>query len=885
MARLREWLTRLWGTVHPSRRDAELEAELRSHLELAAEHERQRGNVGDNAARAAAIRYGGVAQAMEEVRDQRRLPWFDDLIGDVRYGLRVLRRNPFFASVAVLTLALGIGANTAIFSIADAVLFRALPVGKPRDLVMLHQRGPTNDIFPFSSPAAEGLAANHDVLSGLAAFRPLPNALVNVNGEAEFVLTQLVSGNYHAVLGVHALAGRTLIEQDREPVAVISHRYWQRRFAGDPNVVGRVLEVQGRSFTIVGVTPPEFFGTQPGRYVDVTAPLAAQTMTMGPNARWLYLIGRVAPGVSRDQARVALRVRWSQLVASGSLPPRPPVTLEIDSGAQGMNELRREFSTPLQILMATVGMVLLVACANLAGLLIVRSRARQQEIAVRLSLGAARGRIVRQLLTESALLAVAGGAGGVALATWLTNLLLAMMARGRAPILIDVALNARTFAFAGVVTIVTAALFGLLPAFGASRTDVQPRLKLSASGSDTTRNFWARAMVAAQVALLVLLLTSAGLFTRTLQNLRSVDAGFQADQVLVLSVSGGPAYSRERARALNEELYSRFGSLPGVEAVSLAMDTPPAGELSMCSSIEIPGRPVDLEDGPPVCLNFVGPRFFAALGIPVLAGREFEFSDDERAPQSVIISESVARRYFPGEDPIARQILVRYPGSSTRVPASIVGVVKDVRYTSLRRDAPLMIYRPYRQQALAPANAFLIRTSSVTPEALTPLLRAAIRAVAPALPVPAIVRLDDRVAALLVEERILAALSTAIGVFAAILAAIGIYSTVAAVVARRQREIGIRMALGALPVQVARMAVTEAFAIVAMGLTIGVPAAIAAAIAARASLAGILFELSPTDPLMLSISALAILLTASLAAYVPAVRASRIDPVAAVRYE
>ena len=279
-----------------------------------------------------------------------------------------------------------------------------------------------------------------------------------MNGETELALTQLVSGNYHAVLGIHAVIGRTLTEQDRDPVAVISHRYWQRRFAGDPNVLGRLLDMQGRSFTIVGVTPAEFFGTQPGRYVDVTAPLNAQTVTMPPNARWLYLVGRLAPGVSREQARAALRVRWTQLAAAPSSPSRPPVTLELDSGAQGLNELRREFSLPLRILMATVGVVLLVACANLAGLLIVRSSARQQEIAIRLSLGAARGRIVRQLLTESALLAAAGGAAGVVLSYWVTHLLLAMMSRGRGAILVDVTPNARTLAFAAAVTIGTSAV-------------------------------------------------------------------------------------------------------------------------------------------------------------------------------------------------------------------------------------------------------------------------------------------------------------------------------------------------------------------------------------------------------------------------------------------
>jgi predicted permease len=529
--------------------------------------------------------------------------------------------------------------------------------------------------------------------------------------------------------------------------------------------------------------------------------------------------------------------------------------------------------------MAAMGVVLLVACANLAGLLIVRSNARQQEIAVRLSLGAARGRIVRQLLTESALLAAAGGAAGVALAYWMTDLLLAMMSRGRGSIILDAAPGARSLAFAAAVTIVTAVLFGLLPALGASRTDVQPRLKRSASGGDRSRNPWGRAMVAAQVALLVLLLTSAGLFARTLQKLRAVDVGFRQDEVLVVGVSTGPAYRGVSARALYDELSARFGALPGVRSVSVSMDIPPLGELSMAAGLAVPGRPPDSDDAPPVYHNFVGPRFFETMGIPVLAGRDLEAADNERAPRCVVISEGVALRYFPGADPLGREILV---GGAA---AFVVGVVKDVRYTSVRADAPLMIYRPYRQEANAPAGTFLIRATSAGVGALAPLLRAEVRAAAPALPPPSVVRLEDQVAGVLVEERMLAALSSAIGALAAMLAAIGIYSTVAAGVARRRREIGIRMALGALPVHVARMVVGEAFGIVAGGLVVGVPAAIAAGLAARAVLAGVLFELSPTDPVILSGAAAAILLIASLAAYLPARRAARIDPVAAVRYE
>ena len=810
-----------------------------------------------------------------------------DLGRDVRYALRVHGRNPLFTSVAVLTLALGIGANTAIFSVADAVLLRTLPVGKAQELVVLHQRGPSgNNIFPFTSRAAADLGEGNDALSGLAAFRPFLDTHAGVNGETELALAQAVSGNYHAVLGISAVVGRTLNEQDHEPLAVISHRYWQRRFAGDPNVVGRVLELQGRAFTVVGVTPPGFFGTQPGRSVDVTTPLRAQTTSMPPQARWLYLIGRLAPGVAREQAQAELRLRWARLVAAEP-PSRRAVTLELDSGAQGLNELRRQFSLPLQILMAAVGVVLLVACANLAGLMLVRSGARQQEIAIRLSIGAARGRIVRQFMTESALLAAAGGAAGVAVAYWLTDLLLVLMSRGRGPIAIDVAPNARTLAFAAAATVVTGLLFGLLPALAASRTSLQTRLKRSTSADPAAGNSWARALVAAQVALLVLLVASAGLFTRTLQKLRSVDAGFREDQVLVVRVSTGPAYPDARKRVLYEELLARFGALPGVQSVSMSMDSP-GGELSMGAGMTVPGRPAEGDDAPQVFHNFVGPRFFETMGIAVLAGRDFDVIDDERAAKHVVITAGVARRYFGDGDPIGQQILVGDPGCRRCPPpslASIVGVVKDVRYSSLRADAPLMIYRSYRQQPGAPADTFLIRTFSADAEGLAPLLRAELRRAAPALPPPSVVSLADTVAAVLVEERMLAALSTAIGALAAMLAAIGIYSIVAATVRRRQREIGIRMALGAPPRQVAGMVVGEALAVVAAGLAIGVPAAIAAAFAARAVLAGVLFELSPTDPLTLTSSAAGILLIAALAAYAPARRASRIDPVAAVKCE
>ena len=883
MRALRRFLRRLAGSIARRSGEGRLKEELEEHLTLQTAENIRLGVPPVEARRQAILKFGAVEAIKEDYREKRGVAFLEQCVQDARYAIRRLRKNPGFSAVVVLTLALGIGANTAIFSIADAVLLRTLPVSNPYDLVVFRQRGPAGDILAFNSAAAAGL--RHEVLSGLAVFRPALNTPISVNGETDFAMTQSVSGNYHAVLGVRAVVGRTLTEQDREPSVVISHRYWQQRFAGDAKIVGRTLELEGRSFTVVGVTPPEFFGTQPGGYVDATVAFDAQTVKMPPNARWLYLIGRLAPGVSRERALAALRVRWAQLTAAGSLPPRPAeVTLELDSGAQGLNELRREFSLPLQILMASVGVALLVASANLAGLLIVRSTARRQEMAIRLSLGASHKRIVRQLLTENALLAGVGGVTGLALAYWATNMLLAMMTRGRSSIVLDVTPDARTFAFAAAVTIATVVLFGLLPALGASRTDLQQRLKLSARGVEGTRNSWARPMVAAQIALLVLLLSSAGLFTRTLQKLCSVDAGFRQDQVLIVNVPTGRAYPGDRRRALYDDLYARFGRLPGVRSVSMSMDTPAGGELSMCSGIEVSGRPENPDTAPTVCQNSVGPHFFETMGIPVLAGRDFEFSDDAGAPDRVVITESVARVYFSGENPLGRQISFRGPVTSARVSSSIIGVVKDVRYTSLRADAPLMIYRPYGQETGAPANTFVIRTSS-TAEALAPLLRTEIRAAAPTIPPPSVVSLEDRVAGVLVEERMLAVISNAIGALAAILAAIGIYSTVAAAVARRQREIGIRMAVGALPRQVSRMVVTEAFAVVAAGLAIGVPAAIATAMATRSLLADVLFDLSPTDPTILFGSVIAIMLIAALAAFVPARRAARVDPLVALKYE
>jgi predicted permease len=888
-------MKRLMFFLQRDRFDRELEDELSFHLEARVRENLEAGMPPAEARHDAMRRFGNATLVKENSREVWIFRFPAQLVQDLRYGLRMLRKSPGFTAVAVVTLGLGIGANTTIFSLFDAVLLKTLPVRNSRELVLLSQRAGSEEVFPFSVDVFEGLRESHDVLSGLSAFRPWPGLQVKIDGEAELAFGQLATGNYYSVLGLNALLGRTLTDADDQAagheVAVISYRYWQARLAGDPEVVGRAIELQGHSFTIVGVTPPEFYGTQPGRAVDITVPLAAQPLVMPGltpmlkqrNARWLYLIGRLQPGVSRQQALALLRVRWAQSAAGGPAKLRPgTATLVLDSGAQGLNELRRQFSLPLRVLMAAVGVLLLIACTNLAGLLLARSTSRQHEIGVRRALGAGRGRLLRQFLTESVLLALAGGITGVILAYWTTDLMIAVMSRGRAPIVLDLTPDPRALAFTASVTLLTGLLFGILPALRAARAGIHSGLKGSAPTLAGAKNRWTRTIVMAQVALSLVLLCWAGLFVRSLQKLHSVDAGFRKDQVLLLSVRPGAAgYRGAKARALYDELYTRFSALPGVESVTLTMDTP-LGGLSYGAGISIPGRSAEGlqgDDGPQVYHNHVGSRFFETLGIPVVSGRDFDARDDERAPQRVVIGESVARRYFSGINPLGREILI----GGTR--AEIIGVAKDVRYSSLREPAAQMIYRPYHQQPAGVNEMTFCLRASMHRERLTPFLRREVRAVSRDLPVASIRTLDEQVDATLVEERILAMLSSCFGALAVILASIGLYGTLAYAVVQCTREIGIRMALGADPRHMSRLLLGEALWLVAGGLTLGVAASWVVARLASNLLSGLLFELKPNDPLTIAISTLPILAAAILASYLPARRAARVDPMVTLRDE
>jgi predicted permease len=805
------------------------------------------------------------------------------ILQDLRYALRLLRKRPAFTITAILSLAIGIGANTAIFDLLDAVLLRSLPVHSPEELVVLAERSGARESFSLSWPQFRALREN-DTLTGLSAFRPW-RFRTTIDGEPRLANGQLVSGNYFSLLGVHTFLGRTLTEQDdrvpaASPVAVLSYRYWQRQFNSDPKVIGRNIRLQGYPFTVVGVAAPDFFGLEPGKEVDITVPLMMQRVVMpgtpllgSPDARWLRLIGRRRPGVSLEQTQANLALRWAQLLAA--TPHHRGVldsNLDVLPGGQGLYDLRRQFSLPLRLLMGAVALVLLVACANLASLLLARRTARQQEMGIRLSLGASRSRLLRQLLTESILLSVIGGICGIVLAYWGSLLLVEIMSRGRAaPIVLDLAIHTRTLVFTATVSLMTGLLFGIAPAL----------LTTSTARLHGTRQIagkpsrWAAALMVSQVSLCLIVLACAGLMLGSLRKLRQVDAGFRKDCVLLMSIRPALSnYDGQRVAQLYGELYRRFSALPGVKSATLSMDTPLGGVsyTTGASLLISPGQPSEPLQ---VNVNCIGPRFFETMGIPLLMGRDLSSRDDGSGPQVAVISASVARSLFPGGKPLGERIEI---GQSSM---EIVGVVKDTRYQSLREPAQPMVYRPYLQMRNTWEELFFgIRTAD-NPEKIVGLVRRELRDTAPDVPIFSLSTLEEQVDASLVQERMVSTLSAWFGGFALLLASIGLYGRLSYAVVERTREIGIRLALGAKRGVVMWAILREVLALVLCGLAIGLPLAIVSARAIR----GLLYGLAPFDPSTLGAVVMMILVVGTLAGYIPARHASHIDPMVALRYE
>jgi predicted permease len=882
------------------RAESELDDELQFHLAQQVDEHMAAGMSRAAAERAARRALGGIAQLKEECRDARGAGWLVDAGRDAQYAMRTIQCSPGFALAAILTLALGIGANTAVFSIADAVLLKMLPVRDPQRLVQLQHPAPLGngyyDGFSFVN-YREMQTAGAPVLD--LAGEGWPNsvrAVVDKSGEQ--VTRAVVSGNYFTVLGVTPVIGRIFQpsvdnEIGRHPEAVISYGYWKRRFNLDPAAIGRSIRFGDTSFQIIGVAEPGFFGLVVGAVTDVWTPVimspVGQLQSRG--IQFLRIVGRLKPGVTSAGALAPLQVwfhhmetEWVRSGTSSStnaplLERAAKLKLKIGPASKGISKLREQYGEPIEIVFAVVALVLLLACGNVANLLLARAGARQREMAVRMSLGAGRLRLIRQLLTESLLLSMAAAALGVIAAHWTAPALVAMLAPSDAPVQLAVGLDARVVAFTVLVSIATAILFGVSPALRASKVDIHSSLKSGArlAGMGTARQ--GRWLVALQMALSLVLLVGAGLFVRTLINLKTLNPGFDQHNILLAGVHTDSHDPPERVAAAWLELLRRAATIPGVESVSVSIGGP-FGGASAFGPVSILGAtgPANMEAFIPISSNF-----FGTLGARLVTGRDFEARDFEPAAARVaIVSQTMARRYFGSGNPLGRK-LVSFgapPGTWTEV----VGVAADMKFDSLRTAPPAIVYQPFTQFGSGGAQRIMVVEVRARRDTLSlaPALRREVAAAGGGLTLNEDILTETKmIDDTLIRERLLAAVGSFFGFVALLLAALGLYGTVGYAVSRRTQEIGIRMALGARQGQVVRMILAEALTPVAVGGVAGM----AAAVWAGRLLAGLLFGIRPQDPGAILVSAAMLAGTSLAAAFVPASRACRTAPVEALRNE
>jgi len=831
---------------------------------------------------------------------------------DLRYGLRLLARTPGFTAVAVLSLALGIGANTAIFTLIDAVLLRTLPVKNPQELVSLNVAEPSEHRFPrwtdgnsdtaFPYTAYQQIRARNQVLSSLIAFKSLGRLNAQVNGAAELARGQLVTPDYFRALGVRLVLGRDFAEDDDRagaaPVAIISYAYWQRRFGADPSVTARRIAINGVSFAIIGVTMPEFFGLQAGSALDLSMPFAVQAQVLPSLAEpgvslfaaadhwWIEVMGRLKPGITEEQARANLDVVFRQSLLEAQLPAKAGEAraipgIRVVAGGRGLDSLRSQFSKPLFILMTVVGVVLLIACANIANLLLVRATARQKEIGVRLSVGATRARLVRQLLLESLVLASLGGLAGLALAYWGSSILVAMMQRGNFPIVLDLRPDMSVLAFTAATCLLTGVLFGLTPAVRATRADLVPALKQSASNlaSGHGRLRLTRSLVVSQIALSLVLLFGAGLFVRTLVNLETQNVGFSRDNLLLFGIAPREAgYKGTRYANLCREIQTRIAGLPGVKSATSSLHLLLSGSIRG-NGIAVPGYSPAPKENMSVQVLPVGTDFLSTMGITLLQGRDLTAHDDENAPKVGLINQAMARKYWAGRNAVGQHFKMG------KLDLEVVGVVQDAKYSSLRRETPPIVYHPYVQDMDSmPHMHFEVRTAGdATP--LLPAVRQAVRSIDSRLPLFDVRTQTQQIDELLLQERLFARLTGFFGALALILVGVGLYGVMSYTVARRTNEIGIRMALGAQRGNILGMVLREVLLLVGLGVALGVAGSFATARLAQATVSGLLFGLKIDDATVIVLAAVVLVTVATLAGLVPARRASRVDPMVALRYE
>jgi putative ABC transport system permease protein len=898
MSLLRILASRFLGLFRKSGRERDLDREIRTHIELLVEANLRRGMTPGDARHAAMRDFGGVEQVKEVYRERRGLVFVETLLQDIRYGFRMMRQNRAFTAVAVLSLALGIGANTAIFSLVDAVMLKYLPVERPGELLQVIGGGDQE----LTNPIWEQLRNRQDVFSGVFAWGNWRFNL-STGGEAHYAQGLLVSGDFFRTLGVRPILGRVLTPADDRrgcgagPVAVLSYGFWQSHYAGDGAVVGKKTLLEGHPFEIIGVTQPGFYGVAIGQKFDVAAPICAEAIV---NARhsmldersswWLYIVGRPKPGISATQ--VSARLKTLALWINQATVPQnwgPDMQKEylrraIDTkpAANGLGYLRAQYRSALVTLMVVVDVVLLIACANIANLLLARAALRQKEIAVRLAIGAARSRLIRQLLTESILLSVTGAALGVLFANWGSALLVGYLSGHNNPVFLDVALNLRILSFTASVAVATGILFGVAPAWRATRVPLNAAMKENARGltGGQARLGLGKALVALQVALSLVVLVGAGLLTGSFWKLTTQDPGFDRDNVLLVGAHlGNAGISPNRMAAAYERILNGLRALPGVRSTSYSMMTP-IGGLFWNEEVRVDGYTAKNRDDALLFMNRVSPAFFQTLGTPLLVGRDFNPHDSNSSPLVAIVNETAAKRFFPGANPIGKGYRVLDAETKPGPFIEIIGVVKDAKYGDMREQIKAIAYVPTSQDAEPMSQyTFEIRTSGAASGSIVAVKKtlAAINENINLEFTTLATQVDDS----LNRERLLATLSGFFGILALLLAAIGLYGVMSYTVARRRSEIGIRMALGAKQEVILRMVFREVLLLVGAGMTIG----FAVAVASTRLLATMLYDLKPTDPTTLAVAGVTLLAVAALAGYLPARRAARLDPMTTLREE
>jgi predicted permease len=811
----------------------------------------------------------------------------DALIQDLRYAVKTLRNSPAFAAVAILSLALGIGANTAIFSLIDSVMLKTLPVSHPEQLLQV-----TTLMYngAFTNPIWEQLRDRQDVFSAVFAYSGTHYNL-SFGGEVHYAEGNKVSGQFFETLGVHPVLGRLLTASDDmrgcSGTAVLSYDFWQRSYGGREDILGKTILLDGHPFTILGVTQPGFSGIQVGRAVDVTVPLCTDAIVMPENNSldkrgdwWLNVIGRPKPGVSQSQVTARLKTLAPEIFKATLPPTMPPErqsrflanTFETSPAGGGLSDLRQQYRLALVVLMVVVAVVLLIACANVANLLLARAASRQREIAIRMALGSGRARLIRQLLTESLLLSFCGAALGILFAKWGARLLVGFLSTSRSSVFLDLSIDARMLAFTTAVAIFTGLLFGLAPAWRGTRVAPQTAMKANARGVMEGSKFGlGKALVLMQVALSVVLIAGAGLLLSTFSKLTSLDTGFSRDHVLLVAIDLRNAnYPPDRRMAAWLEMLDRVRELPGVLSASMAGVTP-VSHRSWSEEIQIDGFAAKSREDASVMVNSVSPGYFETLGTPLLAGRDFNKYDTVDSTPVAIVNEAFVHKYFGAANPLGRA----YRWQDLRF--EIVGVVKDAKYYSLREEIKPTAYRAEAQERHPRLFATIAIRTDVN---LIPAVKSAMEGVNRDITLQ-FTTLAGQIDESLAREKMLAALSGFFGALALLLAMIGLYGVMSYNVARRRNEIGIRIALGAVQSRVLRMIFGEVTTLILVGLAIG----ISVTLATTRYLAAFLYDLTPNDPKTLASAAAALTLIAGIAAYIPARRASRLDPMAALREE